>query len=319
MPPNISSFGGELDNLTMLITVISVVCLILAEAVLFYALVRYRKHPGGHSRYLTGEGWAQARWVLLPVLVVVALDFLIDVQNTRVWNDIKTSSAPSSGYPVRIIGQQFAWTFVHPGPDAQLDTPDDVTTVGELHVPLMYDVAFELQARDVLHSFWVPNLRLKQDALPGRTIQGWFRAEKTGTYDIACAEICGGGHSLMGARLVVSKKEDLNAWLASKSAPLGPGEKMLDAKGCLACHSTDGTKRVGPSFQGLWGRQETVLTNGVERQVAVDEAYVKHSLDDPTADVVKGFPPVMPSQAGKLNDEEFAQLIEFLKSKEKAP
>jgi cytochrome c oxidase subunit 2 len=128
-----------------------------------------------------------------------------------------------------VIAQQWAWTFVHPGPDGKLDTPDDIRTVDELHVERGKNYHFELMAKDVLHSFSIPVFRLKQDAVPGRTINGWFRAERAGAYDIQCAEICGIGHGLMPARVFVETPVEHEAWVkahaAVASAPTAPQAK----------------------------------------------------------------------------------------------
>jgi cytochrome c oxidase subunit 2 len=205
-----------MDQLTLLITWLGLGCLLVAEGVLLYSLVRFRRRDRGRPLYLTGEGWVQARWVLIPVLLVALLDFYIDAQNHGVWAQIK-EHLPSAGESVRVVGRQFSWTFIYPGPDGRLDTDDDFQKVNELHVPVDTDVTFELQARDVVHSLWIPALRLKQDAVPGRTIRGWFRAQRTGRFDIACAEICGVGHSLMAARLEVHPEEEYRRWVAENA------------------------------------------------------------------------------------------------------
>lgn len=216
LPRAAGSFGAEMDHLTLLITWLGLGCLLVAEGVLLYSLVRFRRRGPGRPLYLTGEGWAQARWVLIPVLLVALLDFYIDAQNHGVWAQIK-ERLPSAGESVRVVGRQFSWTFIYPGPDGRLDTDDDFQKVNELHVPVDTDVTFELQARDVVHSLWIPALRLKQDAVPGRTIRGWFRAQRTGRFDIACAEICGVGHSLMAARLEVHPEEEYRRWVAENA------------------------------------------------------------------------------------------------------
>jgi cytochrome c oxidase subunit 2 len=119
---------------------------------------------------------------------------------------------------VRVIGQQWAWSFVHPGPDGKLDTADDIETVDELHIEVDQPYIYELTSRDVLHNFSVPVFRLKQDAIPGRVITGWFEATKTGTYDIQCAEICGIGHGLMPARIVIESAAEHTAWMADRAS-----------------------------------------------------------------------------------------------------
>ncbi|MCC7131635.1 MAG: cytochrome c oxidase subunit II [Gemmatimonadales bacterium] len=214
-PENASSFGVAIDQLTLLITVCTAIALGLAEAAVFYALVRWRAGRSRQARHLTGESWTQARWVLLPVLIVVIGDLFIDLKTSSVWNEVK-GRIPSPDVTVRIRGMQFAFLFSYPGPDGRLRTADDFTVPNELHVAVDQNVKFELEASDVLHSLWIPSLRLKQDAVPGRVIAGWFRATRTGEYEVACAEICGPGHTMMHARLVVHSAEEFDRWLAGK-------------------------------------------------------------------------------------------------------
>lgn len=314
MPKNVSSYGGQIDQLTWTITIITLACLILAEGFLFYAAFRFRRSRQKRAEHITGQGWAQLRWVMIPVLVVVALDFYIDIQNTAAWVTIK-QTLPAQSLQIGITGEQFLWSFRYPGPDARLGTPDDVPA-SELHIPVNTDVTFELTARDVLHSLWIPAMRLKQDALPGRVQKGWLRGTESGTYDIACAEICGDGHSRMAARLVVEPQESFGAWLAQAQANPQPtnAQELMKVKGCTACHSSDGTRLVGPSYKGIFGRTETVVTAGSERQVEVDEDYLRRSILEPEVDVVKGFPAVMPPMKDKLTDEQVTMIILYLKT-----
>lgn len=319
MPENISTFGGEIDSLTTTITWITGVVLVIAEALLIYAIVRFRQRGKSKATYVLGNKWSQVKWVIVPVLAVVVLDFYIDTRTSHAWESIK-GSVPKADMTIRITGQQFAWIFTQPGKDKLLGTPDDYTQANELHVPIDTTIVFELEAKDVLHSFWVPTMRLKQDAIPGRTIRGWFRVTKTGTYDIACAEICGVGHTAMRASLIVHTKEEFERdWAAGAQAapiagdPRTRGEALVKSKGCVACHSSDGSSRVGPSYKGLFGRKEAVLAAGVEQEITVDEAYIKKSIFEPNAEVVKGFQPVMPSQKGLVSDSEADDIIEYLK------
>jgi cytochrome c oxidase subunit 2 len=124
---------------------------------------------------------------------------------------------PQADETVRVIAQQWAWTFVHPGADGKLDTPDDIRVVDELHVEKGKTYHFELQSRDVLHSFSIPVFRLKQDVIPGRTIRGWFKPTQLGGFDIQCAEICGIGHALMPARVMIESHEDHAAWVMAQT------------------------------------------------------------------------------------------------------
>ena len=315
MPYNISTFGGEIDNLTELITWLTVAALVIAELLLVFMLVRFRKREGQRSSYITGESWAQLKWVLIPVMVVVCLDFFIDIRNAHAWKTIK-EELPAQGMHVRVSGQQFAWTFTIPAKGDDLDGKTDITTVGELHVPVNTNIIFDLESKDVLHSFWVPALRLKQDAVPGRTWHGWFQATRTGIYDIGCAEICGGGHAKMAAKLVVGYPQDIEAFRQKAAlANASPGLKLMTDKGCAACHSVDGNSRVGPTWKGIYGTKVRVTTGGSVREVTVDDDYIRRSILEPNADVVEGFPAnVMPPQRGNVTDAEIDQIIDYIKS-----
>lgn len=212
LPENISSYGREMDGLMWLIYYVVGVWFLLAECLVFYFLFRYRRKEGVRAQYATGRGLKSAGWVIVPALLVLVCDFAIDARGEAVWRHIKLE-IPTPDVQVRIEARQFAWMFRHAGPDGKFDTADDVVTNGELHVPVGKVVRFELESRDVIHSLWIPNLRLKQDAVPGRTIPGWFKAEKVGNYGIGCAQICGNGHTVMGAMLVVQTQGDYDQWL----------------------------------------------------------------------------------------------------------
>jgi cytochrome c oxidase subunit 2 len=312
MPDNASSFGASIDQLMWLITVLGIPCLIIAETVLFIALARGRKQlrAAGHIK---GNTWSQLRWVVVPVIIVLCLDLFIDARNAQAWHAIK-ESLPKQGLHVRITAQQFSWSATYAGPDGVFDTPDDVHLSGEVHVPVDTDVIFDLQSRDVLHSLWVPALRLKQDAVPGRTIHGWFRATTCGHYDIACAQLCGPGHTRMGGAVVVDSAAEFAMLMSrQRSTTAGPGAAIAQKMGCVGCHSTDGSTLVGPSWKGLYGHPVTVTTNGADRTVTADDAYLERSIREPAADVVKGFPNVMPSFKGRLSDSDVKQLVDYIK------
>jgi cytochrome c oxidase subunit 2 len=214
--PEVSTFAGDIDFVWSLIFWIVGFWCLAAELVLFWLVVRFRKKDGRRAQYITGELKSEKKWITYPHLAVLVFDVVIVVAAVRVWYHVKQEMPPTAE-TVRIIGQQWAWSFVDPGPDGKLDTADDIRTVDELHVKVDTVYQFKLEARDVLHSFSVPVFRLKQDAIPGRVITGWFEATKTGTHDIQCAEICGIGHGVMAARIVIETPEQHAAWMASQS------------------------------------------------------------------------------------------------------
>ena len=212
LPQNISTFGRDIDSIMYLIYYVVGAWLILAEGVLIWFLVRYRRSKAPRAAYAPGITKRSLACVVIPALLVLACDFAIDAKGSDAWHEIKLD-IPQHDALVRIEARQFAWNFRHAGPDGKLDTADDIVTNGQLHVPLGKVVRFELVSKDVVHSFWSPNLRLKQDVVPGRAIPGWFKATELGNFGIGCAELCGVGHGVMAANLVVQTPEEFEAWM----------------------------------------------------------------------------------------------------------
>jgi cytochrome c oxidase subunit 2 len=221
-PEAASSYAGEMDSLIWTITLIVGAWFVLAEGVLVYLIVRYRRRPGRRALYLPARSLRAMSFVLVPCAVILGFDLVLDAVAAPVWDKIKLEQPPHD-HLVGIQGEQWAWRFTYPGGDGRLGTDDDIESVNELHVPVDQVILFELSAKDVLHAFWVPEFRLKQDAVPGRTIRGWFRATREGQYEIPCAEICGIAHTMMKGMLHVESADAYRTWLASRSvrAPAG--------------------------------------------------------------------------------------------------
>jgi cytochrome c oxidase subunit 2 len=215
--PRASSYAGHIDWLFTLILVTVGFWFVLAEAVLLYFIVRFRRRDGVPARYISGTETSEKRWISIPHALVIVCDVVLIAGTMWVWHAVK-QELPPADEKVRVVAQQWAWTFVHPGPDGRLDTADDITTLDDLHVRAGTTYHFELTARDVLHSFAVPAFRLKQDAVPGRVITGWFKPTLTGQFDVQCAEICGIGHGLMPARVTVESPEEHEAWMRGQRA-----------------------------------------------------------------------------------------------------
>lgn len=212
-----SSFAHSIDGLILLVAVLVGFWLLLAEGVFFWLMWRFRARPGRKSQYITGNEKHLKRWITIPHALVLVCDIFIIVGAVQVWYNVKQQLPPAET-TVRVIGQQWAWVFQHPGLDNQLDTGDDIWTTDDLYVANDKTYHFQLTSRDVLHDFSVPVFRLKQDAVPGRTITGWFHPTKTGTFDIQCAEICGIGHGVMAGRIHVQETDEHAAWIASSSS-----------------------------------------------------------------------------------------------------
>ncbi len=212
-----SSYAADIDGLIRLVLIIVGFWFIAAQAFFFYFILAYRAKPGRKAEYLTGKEKHVKRWITIPHLCVLGFDVLIVVVSFNVWRSVKMELPENPDAVIRLIGQQWAWTFQHPGADGELDTPDDIFTVDELHVENDKVYHFELQSTDVLHSFSVPVWRIKQDAIPGRTIMGWFQPSRVGEFDVQCAEICGFGHGVMAARVMVEDADAHRAWLTTNA------------------------------------------------------------------------------------------------------
>jgi cytochrome c oxidase subunit 2 len=211
-----SSYAADIDGLFMLVLVLVGFWFILAEGMFFWLIWKFRAKEGQKSQYITGKEKHLKRWITIPHALVLVCDVFIIIGAVNVWYTVK-QHLPEADAEIRVIGQQWAWVFQHPGEDNQLDTDDDIFTTDDLYVANETTYHFQLSSRDVLHDFSVPVFRLKQDAVPGRTITGWFRPTATGTFDIQCAEICGIGHGVMFGRIHVQDATEHQAWIAANS------------------------------------------------------------------------------------------------------
>ncbi len=229
LPENVSTFGGALDDHLRLIFWIVGVAFVLTLGVLVTALWRFRRREGVRARWLPADTLRAQAWVLLPAVVVLVVDLFIEVDSARVWAAVKEDLPVDPDVVVRVTARQFAFSYTYAGPDGVLDTPDDIAAY-KLRVPRDRVVRFQLESADVLHSFYIPQLRLKQDIVPGRSIPGWFEATTVGVYDIACAELCGAGHGYMRGILEVETPESFDAWMAEEVANAAKAANAENAK-----------------------------------------------------------------------------------------
>lgn len=214
-PENVSTYGADVDHIFYLILYIVGAWFIATEAALLYFIIRYRRRPGQRAAYAPGNTVGQLAWILVPAAIVLLLDIAIDVAGARVWTRVK-EDFPAADTRVRVLAKQFNWEFTYPGPDGQFETADDLKLDNDLHVPVGKNIQARLTSKDVLHSFFIPNVRLKQDVVPGREIDVWFQVTKAGTYEIACAELCGFGHYTMRGRLIAHAPADYQAWVRER-------------------------------------------------------------------------------------------------------
>jgi cytochrome c oxidase subunit II len=229
LPENVSTFGRDIDWLFHLIYAITGITFILVIVAFLAFLFIYRDRPGRRARYTHGSTPLEIAWTVAPTLILVVLTFL----SVPAWSRIKMS-VPQTDLVVQVRAKQFNWEFTYPGPDGKFGTDDDKHFLDELHVPIGKPVRINLGARDVIHSFFVPQFRFKQDAVPGREIPAWFEVTKAGKYEAPCAELCGFGHSGMKAWIFAHEPAEYEKWAAENlgggAAPATPEKPTAPAK-----------------------------------------------------------------------------------------
>lgn len=212
LPEGVSSYAGRIDGMFHLIMWITGIIFVIVEALLLLFLFRYRHKEGRTAHYTHGNNRLEVIWTIIPALICVVLALL----SRRTWTEIK-QQIPKDALQIEVTGEQFSWTIRYAGPDGQFGTPDDIVALNQLHFPVGKPVVATLRSKDVIHSFFLPEFRVKQDAVPGMSTRIWFDATRTGHWEIACAELCGLGHYRMKGFVTVETPEQFNAWLASQA------------------------------------------------------------------------------------------------------
>jgi len=291
---------GRVDNVFFFIVAVSVVILSIVTFTMIFFLIKFNRKRNPVAKDIESNLPLEIIWITVPTILVMAM-FYYGWSGFRIMRN-----PPEDAMPVKVSARQWAWSFTY----------ENGQKSNELRVPLDKPVKLIITSEDVLHSLFIPAFRVKEDAVPGMETYLWFLPDRTGEYDLFCTEYCGVGHHAMVSKVIVMSQEEFAGWYGKKETFAAGGRdalKIMEKKGCLVCHTTDGAKAVGPSFRGIFGKKETVITGGKERTVLVDEAYLRKSISAPNEDVVKGFPPVMPSQEGLLSDEEIENIINYIK------
>jgi cytochrome c oxidase subunit 2 len=215
LPENVSTYGGTIDGLFYFIYYLTGATFFAVQITLLVFVFLYRERPGGRAAYTHGNTTLEIIWTVIPAVILIVLAFV----SRSTWADIK-GRVPPTDMLIQVTAKQFNWEIAYPGPDGKLGTPDDVTMDNDFHVQVNKTIRIALKSRDVIHSFFVPNFRLKQDAVPGHEIPVWFKATKVGKYEVPCAELCGFGHSGMRGWLYVDTPEEYERW--AKDHGVGP-------------------------------------------------------------------------------------------------
>jgi len=214
LPEDVSTYGHEIDSLFYLIYYITAVAFILVTVLMIVFLIKYREQPGRRAVYSHGNTTLEIIWTVIPAAILIVLSFM----SVNTWAKIKRNP-PATDFEIKVTAKQFNWDVSYPGADGKLGTEDDIKFDNDVHVPVNKIVRVHLASNDVIHSFFIPNMRFKQDAVPGRTILAWFEATKPGKYELPCAELCGFGHSGMKGWLHVHSVEDYKKWADEHLAP----------------------------------------------------------------------------------------------------
>jgi cytochrome c oxidase subunit 2 len=309
---------------------ISIFFFVLVVGAMIYFAIKYRNRPGHKAVYETGSHLLEAIWIGVPTVLLL----IIFGWGYHVYREMK--QAPSDAYEIKVVGKQWLWTFLY---------DNGTTTVGELYVPVNKPVKLLMTSQDVLHGFFIPNFRVKQDVVPGMYSSVWFEATIPGKHQVFCTEYCGTSHSGMLAQVIALEDKDWNDWLRGKkiaidkipnanrdpnetaaadtttisqaaatSAPVSlvdQGKVIYNKMACATCHSTDGAVKAGPTFKGLFGSKVT-LTDGTV--VTADENYIRESIELPNAKIVKGYAPQMPTFKGLINENDMTAVISFIKA-----
>jgi cytochrome c oxidase subunit 2 len=339
LTPIASNWSFIDDTLTITFIVCGFVFVVI-NLFLAYCVYRYRYDKDRRAKYEPEN--KRLEWWLTAFTTVGVIAML--APGLFVW--AKYVEVPEDARLVEVVGKQWAWSYRYPGVDGILGTvdtrhvdasnpfgmnpddpngQDDVLVSGsEIHLPLDIPVKVLLRSKDVLHDFYVPQIRAKMDLVPGMITYFWFTPTRAGRYDVLCAELCGTGHYKMRSFMVLEDEADFNAWLASQrtfadtqvvqvasasKTPIEQGRQLVQSQGCVGCHSADGSSGVGPTWKKIYGRSE-VLADG--STVVIDEDYLMESIVSPNASIVAGYPPIMPVY--QLDEGQLAALIAYMKS-----
>jgi len=274
---------------------------LLIAGLAIYSAIRWRHKPGDVTPHISHNTTLEVTWTIIPLFLVIMIFF---------WGFkgyLAASVPPGDATEIQITAQKWNWTFEY---------PDGNRAINELHIPLGKPVKFIMSSQDVIHDFFVPDMRVKHDILPNRYTEVWFTPTVPGKHHVECAEYCGKGHSDMAATIYVDTPKDYDKWLETggvdPNMPLPQmGALLYQTKGCATCHSIDGTRGTGPSWRGVYGSSQP-LSDGTS--VMADDNYIRESILVPGAKVVKGYDNVMPVFQGLLRDREVNALIAYIKT-----
>lgn len=305
-----SNFVTTTDSAFFFIIGVSLLFLIGITGTILWFMYRYNKKRNPVATQIHGSNTLEIIWTVIPTILVLIMFFYG-------WAGYSPmTKAPADAMKIKATARMWSWSFEYQN-GIKTDT---------LYVPVDKPVALELISLDVIHSFYIPAFRIKEDMVPGKSNLLWFIGQEEGAYELFCTEYCGLSHSYMFTDVKVMPQKDFDTWYAKMSDttkkepaadfnPVAEGKRLMEKNGCIACHSSDGTKIVGPSYKGVYGHKLIVITDGKEREIIADDEYIKRSIYEPDADIVKGYTKgQMVSYKTLLKEEEVGYIIEYLKT-----
>jgi cytochrome c oxidase subunit 2 len=296
-PEQASQVAGQVDAFYLFLVLITTFFSLLIAILILFFIVKYRQSPDRKAVQIHGSTLLEIIWTVIPL----GITMVIFVWGAVLYYHIQ--NPPNNSLEIYGVAKQWMWKFQHPGGQREINS---------LHVPIGRPVKVTLISQDVIHDFFVPAFRVKQDVLPNRYVYSWFTPSKPGTYHLFCSQYCGTNHSAMIGEVVVMQPEDYAEWLASGKAEgslASQGEKLFQEFSCTTCHRPDSGAR-GPNLQGLYGRPVRLTDN---RVVVADDNYIRESILNPNAKVVAGFQPIMPTFQGVVSEEGLIQITEYIK------
>ena len=304
LPPQRSTTAAEVDALFHFIHIVGFILFVGIVSAIVYFAIKYRRQSEDEvTPVITHNTKLEITWSVIPTILILI------VFSWGFRGFLTVNTAPSDAYEINVNGVSWFWEFEYPD--------EGIRLTDELVVPVNQPIKLVMRSEDVLHSFFVPDFRIKKDVLPGRYTTTWFEATEIGESIVFCAEYCGTEHSTMDATIRVVSEEDFEAFLDEEAIdieeiPLAElGELTFEQQGCMACHSTDGTPGAGPTLQGLY-QSERTMDDGTT--LTADEEYLRESIVDPRAQITEGYPANMPTFYGdRLSDREIDALITFIK------
>jgi cytochrome c oxidase subunit II len=300
---DLSTSSAHVDSVFYFILICSIILLLGITITMIYFTIRYNRNRNPVASNIDGNVTLEIIWTAIPTILVLTMFYYG-------WAGFAAMrSVPPGAIPVNVIGKMWEWHFIYEnGKESSI-----------LVAPVNRPVVLHLRSLDVIHSFYIPAFKIKEDAVPGFQNYLWFEAKKKGAYDVLCAQYCGLKHSEMLARILIVEEREYKEWLDTKEKEIAgsrrhPAFTIMMERGCTKCHTSDGSDLSGASFKGMFGKSESVLSGGTHQKIVVDETYIRKKILNPTLRVVEGRRNIMPPPAPDLTEDEIKAMIDYIRS-----